>query len=355
MEPADRPPHVPEGRPRGRRGGRCRRRDLGGDAGRPERARRGAEHPRDPRRPDARAALVLGGAPRCRPAAEPRRAAPRRRVASRATTPPSNDCTPARAALADRPLHPPDRLPDDRRAARSQPAFPTWGTMLREQGYKTCWFGKWHLTHQRQPLDARSAGHGARALRLRRRHLPVAERRARAGLARRPADRATSSRTGSRADGDGRPWCTTVSFVNPHDIAWWYRWTQRVRAGALGAGARSRALPPNFETPAQLERAPQAAPAALAAADVGAGASAPSRSRARGAPRAGCRSSTSTSSSSTRSTARSAASCAALRSRPDVAARTRSSSSPPTTASTAARTGCAARAAASTTRRSGCR
>ena len=23
--------------------------------------------------------------------------------------------------------------------------FPTWGTMLREQGYETTWWGKWHL------------------------------------------------------------------------------------------------------------------------------------------------------------------------------------------------------------------
>ena len=28
------------------------------------------------------------------------------------------------------------------------PGFPTWGTMLREHGYKTHWFGKWHLTHR---------------------------------------------------------------------------------------------------------------------------------------------------------------------------------------------------------------
>lgn len=25
------------------------------------------------------------------------------------------------------------------------PQFPTWGTLLREQGYKTWWWGKWHL------------------------------------------------------------------------------------------------------------------------------------------------------------------------------------------------------------------
>ena len=27
------------------------------------------------------------------------------------------------------------------------PGFPTWGTMLREQGYHDDWYGKWHLTH----------------------------------------------------------------------------------------------------------------------------------------------------------------------------------------------------------------
>ncbi|SKV80313.1 Sulfatase family protein [Mycobacteroides abscessus subsp. massiliense] len=25
------------------------------------------------------------------------------------------------------------------------PQFPTWGTMLRQQGYRTWWWGKWHL------------------------------------------------------------------------------------------------------------------------------------------------------------------------------------------------------------------
>ena len=29
-----------------------------------------------------------------------------------------------------------------------------------------------------------------------------------------------------------RPWCTTVSFVNPHDIAWWYRWTSQTATEA---------------------------------------------------------------------------------------------------------------------------
>ena len=102
------------------------------------------------------------------------------------------------------------------------PGFPTWGTMLREHGYRTCWYGKWHLTHARQPVDSRATGDRA----LERygfdgRHLPVARRRARPGLARRPAHRRPVRATGSRTSGGAEPWCTTVSFVNPHDIAWW--------------------------------------------------------------------------------------------------------------------------------------
>src|SRR4029077_993854 len=45
-----------------------------------------------------------------------------------------------------------------------------------------------------------------------------------------------------------RPWCTTVSFVNPHDIAWWYAWSDRVPA-ETSARSVTGGLPPNFETP----------------------------------------------------------------------------------------------------------
>ncbi|HEY6460340.1 MAG TPA: sulfatase-like hydrolase/transferase, partial [Polyangiaceae bacterium] len=48
------------------------------------------------------------------------------------------------------------------------------------------------------------------------------------------------------------PWCTTVSFVNPHDIAWWWRWSDRFAEEAV-ARRIVGGLPANFETPAQLE------------------------------------------------------------------------------------------------------
>jgi hypothetical protein len=51
--------------------------------------------------------------------------------------------------------------------------------------------------------------------------------------------------------GSAGPWCTTVSFVNPHDIAWWWRWSSPYPYEAT-APAVVAALPPNFETPQEL-------------------------------------------------------------------------------------------------------
>ncbi len=50
------------------------------------------------------------------------------------------------------------------------------------------------------------------------------------------------------ARGREEPWCTTVSFVNPHDIAWWYGWSDRVPAESFAPRVFT-SLPANFETP----------------------------------------------------------------------------------------------------------
>ena len=42
-----------------------------------------------------------------------------------------------------------------------------------------------------------------------------------------------------------------MSFVNPHDIAWWYKWSDRVPA-EVDAARVVTSLPPNFETPELL-------------------------------------------------------------------------------------------------------
>ncbi len=42
-----------------------------------------------------------------------------------------------------------------------------------------------------------------------------------------------------------------MSFVNPHDIAWWYRWSQRFASEAQPPSVAGE-LPPNFETPEEM-------------------------------------------------------------------------------------------------------
>jgi arylsulfatase A-like enzyme len=57
----------------------------------------------------------------------------------------ANDCTPARGALLTGLYsHQTGCLVTG--GSTLAPLFPTWGTMLREHGYTTAWFGKWHLT-----------------------------------------------------------------------------------------------------------------------------------------------------------------------------------------------------------------
>jgi arylsulfatase A-like enzyme len=161
----------------------------------------------------------------------------------------SNDCTPSRAALlTGLYTHQTGCLITG--ASTLSPDFPTWGTMLREQGYSTFWYGKWHLTHGDKSWR-RSNG------------LPQLERYGFAGGTYPSPNGAPGQ--GWRVDphigrqfdewyaqeGGSGPWCTTVSFVNPHDISWWYAWTDHVHAEATAARAVAR-LPPNFETPQLL-------------------------------------------------------------------------------------------------------
>jgi arylsulfatase A-like enzyme len=161
----------------------------------------------------------------------------------------SNDCSPARAALLTG-LYTHQTGCMITGGSTLDPGFPTWGSMLREHGYRTRWYGKWHLTHGDNKW---SPERGARSL----------ERYGFAGGTFPSPDGAPGQ--GWRIDpviagqferwlakaGESEPWCTTVSFVNPHDIAWWYDWSSRVPAEAFAPSVIA-ALPPNFETPELL-------------------------------------------------------------------------------------------------------
>ena len=160
----------------------------------------------------------------------------------------ANDCTPSRGALVTGLYgHQTGCLVTG--GSTLSPQFPTWGTMLRENGYLTAWFGKWHLTGHDNRWTARDAhvldsygfsggtypspdggpGEGWRAD-------PMIAAQFQSWYAKAPAK---------------QPWCTTASFVNPHDIAWWYRWSAQT-ATERSAPSRVHALPANFETAVDL-------------------------------------------------------------------------------------------------------
>jgi arylsulfatase A-like enzyme len=163
----------------------------------------------------------------------------------------SNDCTPARAALVTG-LHTHQTGAMITGKTTLDPAFPTWGNMLRDFGYQTYWFGKWHLTYGDTQWTASSG--------------PPALARYGFGGGTFPSPNGAPGQ-GHQVDpyiasqfaqfyrsvGRDAPWCTTVSFVNPHDIAWWYRYYSSRPLTELTAAGPVLKMPPNFETPAQLE------------------------------------------------------------------------------------------------------
>jgi arylsulfatase A-like enzyme len=161
----------------------------------------------------------------------------------------SNDCTPARSTLLTG-LYTHQTGCMITGGSTLDPGFPTWGTMLREHGYSTRWLGKWHLTHHDNKWTAASGGRALERYGFAGGIYPSPDGAPGQGSRVDPHIAAEFSRWYAEEGGSG-PWCTTVSFVNPHDIAWWYLWSDRVPAEASAPSTVQR-LPPNFETPEQL-------------------------------------------------------------------------------------------------------
>ncbi len=161
----------------------------------------------------------------------------------------SNDCTPSRSTLLTG-LYTPQTGCMITGGSTLDPGFATWGTMLREHGYHTRWLGKWHLTHHDNHWTAATGGVALERYGFAGGVYPSPDGAPGQGWRVDPRIAATFERW-LAAEGGAGPWCTTVSFVNPHDIAWWYAWSDRVPAEA-SAPSVVRSLPPNFETPALL-------------------------------------------------------------------------------------------------------
>ncbi|MDO8210644.1 sulfatase-like hydrolase/transferase [Conexibacter sp. CPCC 206217] len=164
----------------------------------------------------------------------------------------SNDCTPSRTTQATGLYTHQTAIFATTPPTDLNPGFPTWGTMLRQNGYDTYWFGKWHMSGDQnggcEPNPYESYGFTAdwpgsgtcpspnggpgqgQAMD------PVIRQQFRDWLAARP--------TG------GNPWATTVSFVNPHDIAWYPRWTRGVEGQSQPPSVFTQPAA-NFETTAE--------------------------------------------------------------------------------------------------------
>ena len=160
----------------------------------------------------------------------------------------SNDCTPARAALLTG-LYTHQTGCMITGGSTLDPGFPDVGHDAARARLQHALARQVAPDPRRQPLDGAQRRTGARALRLRRRHLPLARRRPRPGLARRPAHRAQVRGLVRRRGRLPSPWCTTVSFVNPHDIAWWYAWSDRVAAEAYAPARTCRGCRPTSRRP----------------------------------------------------------------------------------------------------------
>lgn len=168
----------------------------------------------------------------------------------------ANDCTPARAAMLTG-LYTHQTGCMITGGSTLDPGFPTWGTMLREHGYRTYWYGKWHLTHGDNFWDSYFDSGALEPYGFSGGTYPSPDGAPGQGWRVDPHIVGQFEKWLAHAPKD-EPWCTTVSFVNPHDIAWWYRWSKYTAAESSAPRVVGE-LPPNFETPAQLaeRRKPQ--------------------------------------------------------------------------------------------------
>ena len=267
----------------------------------------------------------------------------------------SNDCTPARAALLTGLYthqtgcmitggeHARPGLPDlGHDAARAGLLAPTGTASGTSPTATTHW-------------NAVDGPGGARALRLRRRHLPLAQRRARPGLARRPDDRRRSSSTGS-TQADGRRAVVHDGLVRQparHRVVVALEPTRpRRRRSAPGAVARAAA---ELRDARAADRAPQAVGCSCSLQDTSAASFGAVPFTGPGVTAAWLPFLDLYVKLQREVDRQVGARAAHARRAAPRWPRTRSSCSPPTTASTAPRTACAARARASTRRRSACR
>jgi arylsulfatase A-like enzyme len=130
------------------------------------------------------------------------------------------------------------------------PGFPTFGTLLQQQGYETFWYGKWHLSNYLVADSPTLTEYGFAGGTF-----PSPNGSVGQGLEEDP-NIAQQFTQWLAAQSGTAPWCTTVSFINPHDVCQYYKGTDTVPGENDPQKIISR-MPGNFETPVQLSRKPK--------------------------------------------------------------------------------------------------
>lgn len=158
----------------------------------------------------------------------------------------SNNCTPSRSVMTTGLYsHQTGCLftGDGPSESTLAPRFPTWGTMLRDHGYHTWWWGKWHLGQSGDTTPEGLEAHGFSGGTF-----PSPNGSPNQGLQKDPGIVDQFCNWFDDHAGNG-PWSTTVSLVNPHDLNWWPK-------NALPDGVPHwfDAAAVNFETPDDLRR-----------------------------------------------------------------------------------------------------
>ncbi|MFZ4660902.1 MAG: sulfatase-like hydrolase/transferase [Caldilineaceae bacterium] len=131
----------------------------------------------------------------------------------------ANMCTPSRAAMTTG-LYTHQTYTCITQRTYLDPRFPTWAHLLSTFGYTSHWIGKWHLADPKQPgalvgpaaLKAYGFAHCSFGD-----HEGDTYGKPEEGRTRDPAIANDAIAWLERAPVD-EPWCTTVSFINPHDI-----------------------------------------------------------------------------------------------------------------------------------------
>lgn len=140
----------------------------------------------------------------------------------------------------------PDLSADNATEPALNPGFPTWGTALLGMGYAPWWFGKWHLSNS-DACDLTPYGFSGGSC-------PSPDGFPGEGSNNDPCIVNQFLDWLDSSGASGGPWCTTLSLVNPHDIAWYPRFTECDTVNQTTAPTRITKLPANFETPSSLRQ-----------------------------------------------------------------------------------------------------